>query len=188
MITEKNVSEKHLFCDWHFRFVSSQCYSMWIQQSRSVQCLGSPSEHTRDPYGKRVESLHIAPLTRKRQIDNFIKTRKQQKWSRFFFPVRVMSCPPQSKCVCDGARNKWVLPSIPWALKLNQTQTTTVLKSSPITAQEGSLHKTSFTFNNIGKVTIKIKEQWMSIVKKKMCWNKKMRHEKAKNKKRPKKK
>lgn len=26
----------------------------------------------------------------------------------------------------------------------------------------------------------------MSIVKKKMCWNKKMRHEKAKNKKRPK--
>lgn len=79
--------------------------------------------------------------------------------SIFFFllPVRVMSCPPQSKCVRDGARNKWVLPSIPWALKLNQTQTTTVLKSSPITAQEGSLHKTSFTFNNIGNVTTKIK-------------------------------
>lgn len=31
--------------------------------------------------GPLWKSLHIAPLNRKRQIDNLIKTRKQQKWS-----------------------------------------------------------------------------------------------------------
>lgn len=72
-------------------------------------------------------------------------------------------------------------------IKSNPTQTTTVLESSPITAQKGSLHKTSFTFNNIGNVTTKIKEQWMSIEKKENVLEfKKMRHEKAKNKKRQK--
>lgn len=54
------------------------------------------------------------------------------------------------------------------------------LKSSPITAQEGSLHKTSFTFNNIGNVTTKMKG------KENVLEFKKMRHEKAKNKKRQK--
>ncbi len=67
---------------------------MWIQQSRSVQCLCSPSEHTRGPYWKRLESLHIAPLNRKWQIDNLIESKK--KSILIFFPT-LFECAPQAE-------------------------------------------------------------------------------------------
>lgn len=92
--------------------VSSQCYSLWIQQSCSVQCLRSPLEHTRPLKESRL-NLYTLHLQQKRQFNrNYRKTQGLNFFPALFslraprFETSLSKSSKEKTCLCQRARQE----------------------------------------------------------------------------------